>query len=422
MPLRFVHAADLHLDSPFLGLSASAPTHVANALLNATFAAYDNIIELCQARGVEAILVAGDVYDGADRSLRAQRHFYDGLQRLSDAGIRSFVCHGNHDHLGGWEANLDAPTLCHRFGASVESVPFDPADPARGAVYGVSYPRQDVRENLAATFARSDSSRLAIGLLHANVGDIGGYQNYAPCTVADLTASGMDYWALGHVHTRQVLRDSAPVVAYPGNPQGRHPYEPGPRGVYVVELADSGEAALELVDTAAVHWARLPILIDRFDREQALIDAAHEAIEAALCSAEGRPLVARIEFTGRGPMHTPLHRNGFADDLRDQLNESWSNPAPFAWCERVRLKTAPAFERERYIVGQDFLADVLHLIDDIAGDDEQLAMLRSPLQPLFAHDRVKRYLRDAVPDNDELRTLLREAESLCMEQLVREEA
>jgi DNA repair exonuclease SbcCD nuclease subunit len=422
LSLRFVHAADLHLDSPFLGLSAAAPAHVREAMLDATFAAYDAIIQLCLDRRVEALLVAGDVYDGADRSLRAQRRFYDGLQQLSDAGIRSFVCHGNHDHLGGWEAQLDPPPLCHRFGATVEAVPFDPADPARGSVYGVSYPRQEVRENLAAAFVREGDARLAIGLLHANVGEVGGHANYSPCTLADLAVPGMDYWALGHVHTRQVMRAAGPAVVYPGNPQGRHPYEGGPRGVYVVELDDSGRAELEFVDVSAVRWERLAIGIERFDREQQLMDAVQERIASALDAAGGRPLVARLEFTGRGAMHATLRRNGFAADLREHVNETWGASRPFAWCERVRIDTAPAIDRDRYLEGQDFLADVLRMVDDVAGDDEQVAALGIRLQPLYAHERVKRYLHDAVPGNDELRTLLREAETLCLEQLATEEA
>ena len=122
--VRFVHAADLHLDSPFRGLREVEPA-VGAELREATFAAYDKIIDLCLAEKVDALLVAGDIYDGRDRSLRAQLRFRDGLQRLADAGIRSFVCHGNHDPLDGWEAQLDMPEGCQRFGSEVEAVPLD---------------------------------------------------------------------------------------------------------------------------------------------------------------------------------------------------------------------------------------------------------------------------------------------------------
>ena len=234
--LRFVHTADLHLDSPFAGFSANAPGDVTAALRDATFEAYDAIVELCLAEHVDALLVAGDIYDSSDKSLRAQLRFIDGLKRLAAAGIRSFICHGNHDPLDGWEAGFATPVGCHRFGDAVEVVPLDPADPGRAAIYGYSYPRQRVTDNVARQFQRTDDAAFAIGLLHANVGADTGHERYAPCTVDDLAATGMDYWALGHVHTRQVLRSNGPAIVYPGNPQGRHPNELGARGIYIVDV------------------------------------------------------------------------------------------------------------------------------------------------------------------------------------------
>ena len=130
--LKFVHAADLHLDSPFVGMRSEAPDYVADALSRATFDAYANIIDLCIRERVDALLIAGDVYDGGDRSLRAQLKFGDGLQRLDDAGIRSFACHGNHDPLDGWEARLDLPGGCVRFGPEVTGMPIFPAGTGEG--------------------------------------------------------------------------------------------------------------------------------------------------------------------------------------------------------------------------------------------------------------------------------------------------
>ena len=128
--LRFVHAADLHLDNPFRSIRSGAPSHVADALL-----------------------VAGDIYDGADQSLRAQLRFVQGLRQLDEAGIRSFICHGNHDPLDGWEARLDLPAGCCRFGPEVEDFPVFQDEPERAMVHGVSYPTLEVRENLTPYFA-----------------------------------------------------------------------------------------------------------------------------------------------------------------------------------------------------------------------------------------------------------------------------
>jgi DNA repair protein SbcD/Mre11 len=420
--IRFVHAADLHLDSPFLGFSAAAPANVASALLDATFQAYRNLVGLCLSERVEALLVAGDIYDGADRSLRAQRAFYAGLEQLGAAGVRSFVCHGNHDHLGGWEAQLDTPAFCHRFGPEVESVPFDPGQPERGTVYGVSYPRQDVRDNLAARFARTESGRIAIGLLHANVGGIGGHANYAPCTVDDLAAAGMDYWALGHVHTGAILREQHPAIVYSGNLQGRHPYEPGERGAYVVEIADDGVVSLQFRALDAVRWARLDIPIDILEREQDLLDAAEATLDSALIACNARPLAARLRFTGRGPLHATLQRPAFLLDLHAQLNDAWSSRSPFAWIERVESLTAAPVDREQLVEGRDFVADLLRLIDDVADDDDRVALLKTDLQPLYLNERARRYLDHAVPREDELREMLAAAESLCLDRLLTAEA
>ena len=224
--VRFVHAADLHLDSPFGGIRTEAPPHVADRLYRATFDSYENIVSLCLRERVDALLVAGDIYDGADRSLRAQLRFNEGLKRLDTAGIRTFVCHGNHDPLDGWEARLDLPPGCVRFGPEVSSAPVFPLEPERAMVHGISYPQRVVTENLSQHFRPPYSSGFNAGLLHANVGGNAAHDNYSPCTVDDLSETGIDYWALGHVHTRQVLRRDRPAIVYPATHRDAIPARP----------------------------------------------------------------------------------------------------------------------------------------------------------------------------------------------------
>ena len=259
MTFRYIQAADLHLDSPFTGIRAAGPENVAKTLYSATFDTYRNIIDLCISERVDALLVAGDIYDGADRSLRAQQAFIDGLRNLDAAAIRSFVCHGNHDPLDGWEARLAYPDGCHRFGSEFAAVPIFPDEPERALIYGISYPTRDVHDNLVSQLGEVDESAFTIGLLHANVGGNTDHALYAPCSLDDLAQSGIDYWALGHVHTRQVLRERAPTVVYPGNSQGRHPNETGARGVYLVEVDDTGSISLDFRPTDTVRWERVNI-------------------------------------------------------------------------------------------------------------------------------------------------------------------
>jgi len=418
--LRFVHAADLHLDSPFTGLM-DVEDSVGAVLREATFDAYNSIIDLCIRERVDALLVAGDVYDGADRSLRAQIKFVAGLKRLSDEGIRSFICHGNHDPLDGWEARLSLPERCHRFGPDVQVVPLDPDDPGKATVYGVSYPKRDVHENLVPRFQPVSNGGFAIGLLHCNVGSNTGHESYAPCTLDDLARAGMDYWALGHVHNHQVLRDEGPAVVYPGNPQGRHPGETGARGVYLVDVNEAGRVSLQFRPMDVVRWASIDVSIDSMENVQQLLNGVAGRVSELVDGAEGRHVVFRAEVGGRGPLHHALRRQGFADDLRLQINDDWSRQTPFAWCERVRVDTRSAIDRDERCQGADFVAELLRVVDDVRGDPQAIAGLSEDLQVLYNHGKVRRHLKDLAPSGEDLLALLQEAETICLEELVGEE-
>ena len=416
MTLRFVHAADLHLDSPFTGIRASAPENVARALYSATFDSYRNIIDLCISEQVDALLVAGDIYDGADRSLRAQRAFIDGLRSLDAVGIRSFVCHGNHDPLDGWEARLSYPDGCHRFGAEFEAVPVFPDAPERGLVYGISYPTRDVYDNLVSRLGQVDAAAFTIGLLHANVGGNTDHALYAPCSLDDLAQSGIKYWALGHVHTRQVLRERAPTVVYPGNPQGRHPNETGARGVYLIEVDETGNISLDFRPTDTVRWERGGIDISALETEQDLLNEIDDTMQSLLDGAEGRSVVVRLTLTGRGELNRFLRQPGVVDDLLAGVNDQWAERLPFAWCERIEDETAASIDREAMRSGEDFLAEVLRTADR---SREEPAALHTELADLYQHRRFRQHL--AALSDEEVAALLDEAEALAVNLLAEDD-
>ena len=416
MTLRFIHAADLHLDSPFTSIRAAAPANVARTLYSATFDSYNNIIDLCISEQVDALLVAGDIYDGADRSLRAQRAFIDGLRSLDAAGIRSFVCHGNHDPLDGWEARLSYPDGCHRFGPEFAAVSLFPDEPERALIYGISYPTRDVYENLVSRLGPVDESAFTVGLLHANVGGNTDHALYSPCSLDDLAQSGIDYWALGHIHTRRVLRERTPTVVYPGNPQGRHPNETGARGVYLVEVDDNGTVSLEFRATDTVRWERLSIGISGLETEQDLLNEIDDAMQNLLEGAEGRSVVVRMTLSGRGELNRFLRQPGAVDDLLAGVNDQWAERPPFVWCERIEDETAATIDREAMRAGEDFLAEVLRTADQIKETPETL---RDGLAELYQHRRFRQHL-SAFTD-EEITTLLDEAEALAVNLLAEDD-
>ncbi len=225
----FVHAADLHLDTPFKGVGRTNE-FVARSLREASLEAYDSLATLCIERRAAFLVLAGDIYDGAHRGVRAQLRFLDGLERLGRAGIPALVVHGNHDPIGsGWAAISSWPASVHIFGSSsVETVPVLGEDGTIAHVHGISYGQRDVSENLVRRFPVAVGSGFHVGLLHCNVlGRDSGHASYSPCSLDDMAVTGLDYWALGHIHTRAVLsgrpHGDEQWVVYPGNLQARSP-------------------------------------------------------------------------------------------------------------------------------------------------------------------------------------------------------
>ena len=357
---RFVHASDLHIDSPFAGVG-DADNRVATRLREATYEAFQNLVDLCINQNADFLVIAGDVYDGADRSVRAQLRFMEGLSKLADKGIKSFVVHGNHDPLDGWQSSISWPEGVHIFGAIPEWKNFEKNGEVVAAVQGMSYPTREVTENLATQFTPPESPSLfAIGLLHANVGANSAHPNYAPCSVEDLSESGIDYWALGHVHTRQTLKRSAPVIADPGNTQGRHPNETGARGALVVNVDPSGASRSDFVALDVVRWERSDIDISNLETIDSLDSAIRQATDNLSVEAEDRDVVCRLTLVGRGPLHEQLSADGAVMDLLDAVRGTWSGGgSPWVWVERIVDSTRPAIDIESRAKQDDFLGATL---------------------------------------------------------------
>jgi DNA repair exonuclease SbcCD nuclease subunit len=239
--------------------------------------------------------------------------------------------------------------------------------------------------------------------------------------VSDLAGAGLDYWALGHVHTRQTLREREPVIVYPGNSQGRHPNEPGERGVYLVEVDDGGTVRLEFRPVDVVRWETLSLDIGALETEQDLIDAATSVAEESLDAAGGRHVVARLTLTGRGSLHRWLRSGDTAAAIREQINDHWADRATWLWCEGVQLDTAAPVDRELVAQREDFLGDLTRLAGEMRESDEALAEFRQLLQPLYSRREVREFLRDFVPSDDEMRELLAAAEEECLSELAPEE-
>jgi DNA repair exonuclease SbcCD nuclease subunit len=430
-PFRFLHTGDLHLDSPFVGLTAEAPSDVARALRDSTLQAWERIVKLALDEQVDFAVVAGDVFEHANRTLLAQVRFRDGLDRLASAGIPSFVVTGNHDPLSGWEPSVRWPEATYRFGADdVEARPVLREGREIARVYGISYPVRDVTENLARRFRRDADAPYAVAVLHANVGGQPGHMPYSPCTLSDLRASGIEYWALGHVHRPGILSEAAPTVVYCGNPQGRDPGEAEPRGAYIVDVDSAGAAVPVFHATDAVRWHLLDLDISGIDGEEALVDAVVATVEAAQ-QAAARAIVARVTLVGRGTLHRSLSRGTLRADVRQLAQERLPSGGRFAWIESLRDATRPVADPAGSGAPATFLGELSGeaeaardaLARPVATDDEDeetlaAASWEEALDELYGNSRVRRVLRGRRPDRDRLREMLSEAERLAVDRLV----
>ena len=416
--LLFVHAADLHLGSPFVGVS-EVSEDIAALLQRATFTAFENVVDLCIERRADFLLVAGDVYDGCDRSLGAQLAFRNGLRKLAEAGTRSYVVHGNHDPLDGWASSLEWPEGVHVFRAQLESVTYARDGQDRAVIHGVSFPHVEVRENLATQFHAADSPLPQIGLLHCNVGANTGHEPYAPCTVEDLTAAGMDYWALGHVHTRAVLSAEKPTAIYPGNTQGRHVNEAGPRGCYVVHIDRDRHVQAEFAPVDAARWSCEAIDISPFETDEHLLSAIEDAVRAQPRASEGRPTLCTLALTGRGPLHAHLMHPNYVQDLLEEARRLGHVQDTLVWITRIEDRTRMPLDRQQRSQSEDIVGGLLRIIDDYRLHPEKLGEPPECLKPLLEHRACRWYVQ--APSAQELLALLEDAEACCLDRLLKED-
>ena len=244
--MKFVHAADLHLDSPLLKLSRQETRQV-ERMQRATRESFTRRIDLCIEQEAAVLVIAGDLYDHDCPNMQIAVFLRKELRRLEDRGIRCVVIKGNHDAANRITSALALPANTRVLGEHrAETVTFDNL-PVRVAVHGQSFRPGPVPDNLAASYPAPLRGCYNIGLLHTSLAGTSDHDAYAPCTLEELTSRGYDYWALGHIHRRAVLsRD--PYVVFPGNLQGRHARESGAKGCYVVEVDDAEDASFIVYD------------------------------------------------------------------------------------------------------------------------------------------------------------------------------
>ena len=415
MTFKFIHCSDLHIDSPFKGFS-SVGNSLVEVLRKSTYQAFQNIVELALKEKVEAVLIAGDIYDGAEKSLEAQLKFRHGLKKLSDKGIDTFIVHGNHDPLNSWSASLKWPERVHVFsGTQMECIPVERNGVVKAYVHGISYPKRDVTENLAQKFSRGNGEGFAIGLLHSNVGHQSGHDNYAPCSMDDLIAAKMDYWALGHIHRFRVLRESNPAVVYSGNSQARHMRESGEKGCCLVTLNKNMGPLIQFIPIDAVRYIQSEVDISGTITLDEVIHVVRSKCEHFADQTKQRDVFIDLSLNGRTQVHAELKRGDTLQGLKGEIRTYFQGRTPSIWLN-LRLDTAGIYDVESLREGKDFIADLANLFD-VERKRESFEDLKEVLKPVFETWQGKKYLHDL--SDEEMKDFLVQAKSLCLDKLLK---
>jgi DNA repair exonuclease SbcCD nuclease subunit len=335
---RFVHAADIHLDSPLRSLALRQP-ELAALIANATRQAFVRVVDLCLAEQVDALLLAGDLYDDQQTSMKTARFLAEQVGRLHEAGIRVFVIRGNHDALSKITKELVFPDTVKVFGGRAEAVAVErAAGHFAVTVHGLSFAESRAPESLVARYRPPTEGAVNIGLMHTSLGGAPGHDPYAPCGVADLQGTGHHYWALGHIHKRSVVEQAGGVIVMPGMPQGRDINEAGAKSVTLVTIGEDRTIRLEERVTSLAEFARVAVDATGIEDWAELVAAVARAIETARDGIASDHLVARLGVTGRTPLAWRMRRDA---DLLKAEAEHHAGRVGRAWIEALEIAAEP---------------------------------------------------------------------------------
>ncbi len=410
--VKIVHAADLHLDSPLAGLERHEGVP-ADQIRGATRRAFTGLVDLCVEQQAALLVIAGDLFDGDWRDYSSGLFFAAQMRRARAAGVRIAWLRGNHDAASHITRYLELPGIEELGVKRPQTVVYEELGVA---VHGQGFAAREVTDDLAQHYPAPLAGLLNMGLLHTSVTGREGHQPYAPCGLETLVDRGYDYWALGHVHTREVLHER-PWVVFPGNLQGRHARETGPKGATLIDVEGGRIASVEPVSLDVVRWAALDVDVSEAGSFDDAVELTRDAMEAALGAADGRLLVVRVVVSGAARVHSALRREPerFASQIRVEAGDLGR-----VFIEKVRVATRDRVDPARLRERSDAVGQLARSLVALRAEPSALVELAPELSELA---KKLRPLGDAlgVPLPDDPRVLadaLDDVEALILPRLL----
>lgn len=361
--VQFIHGADLHLDSPFIGLK-TVPDFLWEKIYQSTFTALTNLVNHAIEKQVDFVLLAGDIYDSDDRSVKAQAFLKTEMERLNQAEIPVFICHGNHDYIENSGLHLKMPENVELFSETVETKWLTTKNGERIAVSSFSYNSRWMTKRMITEYPKKhETADFHIGMLHGfSEGLETSHGHYAPFTINELKSKGYDYWALGHIHTRQVLATQPPIL-YAGNTQGRSSKETGIKGCELVTLT-LGESSIETLETQDIQWETFEISLAK----QSTLDDVYRKIKETIEIKEGsqKNYLLTIELVDTKDLLPNVLKKIIQGELLEALQQI-SATEPFIWVNQLKIqKRATEDTTEKMFIMEEWL----HGIEELSKENQ----------------------------------------------------
>lgn len=411
----FIHAADIHLDSPLRGLERYEGAPV-EEIRNATRVAFTKLVDLAIEEGVAFVVIAGDIYDGDWRDYNTGLFFVKEMSRLRGKKIPVYILTGNHDAASVITRQLPLPDNVFQFSTSNPET--FRIEKLAVALHGQGFAKREVLENLSTTYPQAAANCFNIGVLHTSATGNPEHDTYAPCSVSDLASKGYDYWALGHVHKREVLSE-APWIVFPGNLQGRHIREQGAKGCTLVTVSEREIVSVEPRDLDVLRWAEIAVDCAEATALSDLSSQVVETIGVAMDANGDRILATRLILSGICAFHADLSRNR-EDVIAEMRATVLGDFGETVWIEKVVFNTRSAEDWNRKLQDGSPAADLLQLLDQVAGDDQEVAELIDQLSDLRNKIPADASNSDGAFTSEWMRLRLREVREEILPRLLQE--
>jgi DNA repair protein SbcD/Mre11 len=416
----FLHAADIHLDSPLRGLEHYDGAPV-DQVRGSTRRAFEKLVNLCLEQRCQFLLLAGDLYDGDWKDYNTGLFFVHQMSRLNEAGIHVISVRGNHDAASQISRHLRLPEnvvdLCCKKPETVLLEEYEVA------IHGQGFATKAVTDDLTVNYPSACPGFFNIGLLHTSVSGREGHEHYAPCALEGLLSKGYDYWALGHVHKREVLHKN-PWVVFPGNLQGRHIRETGEKGATLVTVRDGTVLSVEHKSLDVLRWALCTVDISKLKSDDDLLDQVQMSLVEALKKASGHLLAVRLLIKGRGPLHAPLSQE--SDAWVGQFRALAVNVGGSQlWLEKVQIRSRAQVDLAELRQGDDPLGALLRSLAELKAEPEKVRdLIQDGFKSLFK--KIPKEMHKGIDgfdleDSEALRLLIDDVEQLLIPQLLAEE-